>query len=185
MKSPSTKNSRDLTTGQVAKMLRCSQQTVIRQFDNGSLKGYRCPGSRFRRIPLESVHAYMRENNIPIKTDLDKGILVVDQSQGLAASLQSREVKVRRASSIPTALIWVGKHNPSQILVNLCTVPVRAAIHFAETVQKECQGIRLLCTCPQGISATGSLSIYECIQWQDPHRTSLKVISVLEGGAEC
>ena len=34
------------TTGEAAKICKVSQQTIIRCFDNGSLKGFRVPGSR-------------------------------------------------------------------------------------------------------------------------------------------
>ena len=37
------------TTGEVADICKVSQQTVIRCFDSGKLKGFRVPGSRFRR----------------------------------------------------------------------------------------------------------------------------------------
>lgn len=41
------------TTGEAAKICKVSQQTIIRCFDNGQLKGFRVPGSKFRRIPRE------------------------------------------------------------------------------------------------------------------------------------
>lgn len=68
------------TTGEVADICKLSQQTVIRCFDNGRLKGYRVPGSRFRRIPRESLILFMREHNLPLdQLDLGKTrILVVD-----------------------------------------------------------------------------------------------------------
>ena len=34
------------TTGEAAKICKVSQQTIIRCFDNGQLKGFRVPGSR-------------------------------------------------------------------------------------------------------------------------------------------
>jgi len=43
------------TTGEAAKICKVSQQTIIRCFDNGQLKGFRVPGSRFRRIPREAL----------------------------------------------------------------------------------------------------------------------------------
>ena len=39
------------TTGEAAKICKVSQQTIIRCFDSGQLKGFGVPGSRFRRIP--------------------------------------------------------------------------------------------------------------------------------------
>ncbi len=56
------------TTGEAAEVSRLSQQTIIRSFDAGRLQGYRVPGSRFRRIPRESLVAFLRENNLPMDT---------------------------------------------------------------------------------------------------------------------
>lgn len=54
------------TTGEAAEICNLSQQTIIRCFDNGQLKGFRVPGSRFRRIPHESLVEFMRANRIPL-----------------------------------------------------------------------------------------------------------------------
>jgi DNA-binding response OmpR family regulator len=57
-----------------------SQQTIIRCFDSGQLKGFRVPGSRFRRIPRDLLFNFMRDNGIPTDA-LESGkrkILVVD-----------------------------------------------------------------------------------------------------------
>jgi excisionase family DNA binding protein len=50
------------TTGEAAKICKVSQQTIIRCFDNGQLKGFRVPGSRFRRIPREALYKFMKDN---------------------------------------------------------------------------------------------------------------------------
>ena len=68
------------TTGEAAEICKVSQQTIIRCFDSGRLKGFRVPGSRFRRIPRDALIAFMKDNNIPPDA-LDSGkqkILVVD-----------------------------------------------------------------------------------------------------------
>ncbi len=68
------------TTGEAAKICKVSQQTIIRCFDNGSLKGFRVPGSRFRRIPRELLYSFMKENGIPTDA-LESGkrkVLIVD-----------------------------------------------------------------------------------------------------------
>jgi two-component system OmpR family response regulator len=73
------------TTGEAAKICKVSQQTIIRCFDSGQLKGFRVPGSRFRRIPRDQLYAFMRDNGIPTDA-LDSGkrkILVVDDDQDL------------------------------------------------------------------------------------------------------
>ena len=53
------------TTGEAAKICKVSQQTIIRCFDNGQLKGFRVPGSKFRRIPREALYKFMKDNGIP------------------------------------------------------------------------------------------------------------------------
>ncbi|MFP6658273.1 MAG: response regulator [Pirellulales bacterium] len=53
------------TTGEAAKICKVSQQTIIRCFDSGQLKGFRVPGSRFRRIPRDVLYKFMKENGIP------------------------------------------------------------------------------------------------------------------------
>jgi excisionase family DNA binding protein len=68
------------TTGEAADICKVSQQTIIRCFDSGRLKGFRVPGSRFRRIPRDALIAFMKDNQIPID-GLDSGkskVLVVD-----------------------------------------------------------------------------------------------------------
>ena len=68
------------TTGEAAEVCKVSQQTIIRCFDSGRLKGFRVPGSRFRRIPREELIKFMRDNEIPTDqlTSGKRRILVVD-----------------------------------------------------------------------------------------------------------
>jgi len=77
------------TTGEVAELCNLSQQTIIRCFDNGRLKGFRVPGSRFRRIPRDEVIRFMREHNIPLD-GLEAGktrVLVVDDDPAIVEML--------------------------------------------------------------------------------------------------
>jgi two-component system OmpR family response regulator len=73
------------TTGEAAKICKVSQQTIIRCFDNGQLKGFRVPGSKFRRIPREALYKFMKDNGIPTDA-LESGkrkLLIVDDDQEL------------------------------------------------------------------------------------------------------
>lgn len=77
------------TTGEAAKICKVSQQTIIRCFDNGTLKGFRVPGSRFRRIPRDQLYAFMRDNGIPTDA-LESGkrkVLIVDDDEELVELL--------------------------------------------------------------------------------------------------
>jgi len=73
------------TTGEAAKICKVSQQTIIRCFDSGQLRGFRVPGSRFRRIPRAELYQFMKDNQIPTDA-LESGkrkVLVVDDDAEL------------------------------------------------------------------------------------------------------
>jgi len=87
-----TNNSRKksvLTTGQVAKICNVAPRTVSKWFDSGQLRGYRIPGSKDRRIPLEQLVRFMKSHGIP--TDgLQTGtvtLLILDDDAQLAEVL--------------------------------------------------------------------------------------------------
>ncbi|NLS92828.1 MAG: response regulator [Planctomycetaceae bacterium] len=78
------------TTGEAAKICKVSQQTIIRCFDSGQLKGFRVPGSRFRRIPREQLFTFMRDNGIPTDA-LESGkrkVLIVDDDEELVELIE-------------------------------------------------------------------------------------------------
>jgi len=77
------------TTGEAAKICKVSQQTIIRCFDNGALKGFRVPGSKFRRIPRDHLFSFMKDNGIPTDA-LESGkrkVLIVDDDESLVELL--------------------------------------------------------------------------------------------------
>ncbi len=77
------------TTGEAARICKVSQQTIIRCFDNGTLKGFRVPGSRFRRIPRDQLFQFMKDNGIPTDA-LESGkrkVLIVDDDEELVELL--------------------------------------------------------------------------------------------------
>jgi len=83
------------TTGEAAKICKVSQQTIIRCFDSGQLKGFRVPGSRFRRIPREQLFQFMKVNGIPTES-LESGkrkVLLVDDEEDLIEVLQDTFVR--------------------------------------------------------------------------------------------
>lgn len=71
------------TTGEAAEICQISQQTIIRCFDAGRVKGFRVPGSRFRRIPREELVRFMKENAIPLDRlgSAKRRVLVVDDDE--------------------------------------------------------------------------------------------------------
>jgi excisionase family DNA binding protein len=114
------------TTGEAAKICKVSQQTVIRCFDSGQLKGFRVPGSRFRRIPREHLFAFMRENGIPTDA-LESGkrkILVVDDDVELVELItdvleRDGRFEVRSVNNGFDAGMMVKEYKPDLIVLDV------------------------------------------------------------------
>ncbi len=78
-----------LTTGEVAKICNVAPRTVSKWFDAGHLRGYRIPGGKDRRIPLDQLVRFMRAHGIPLN-GLDSGsrrVLIFDADPGLCAAV--------------------------------------------------------------------------------------------------
>jgi excisionase family DNA binding protein len=113
------------TTGEAAEVCRVSQQTIIRCFDSGRLRGFRVPGSKFRRIPRDELVRFMRENNIP--TDELQGgakrVLVVDDDANIVDLLievlqRSGQYEVRSASTGYEAGMLTEQFKPDLVLLD-------------------------------------------------------------------
>jgi excisionase family DNA binding protein len=79
-----------LTTGEVAKICNVAPRTVSKWFDSGTLHGYRIPGSKDRRIPLNQLIRFMKQHNMPLN-GLMTGctrILIVDDEQDIVEVLE-------------------------------------------------------------------------------------------------
>lgn len=79
-----------LTTGEVARLCGVAPRTVSKWFDTGTLRGFKIPGSRDRRIPRESLVRFMRVHGIPLR-GLDGAVtrvLIVDSDYETADALR-------------------------------------------------------------------------------------------------
>jgi excisionase family DNA binding protein len=114
------------TTGEAAKICKVSQQTIIRCFDSGQLKGFRVPGSRFRRIPRDQLYAFMRDNGIPTDA-LDSGkrkILVVDDDEQLVELIvdhleRDGRFEIRQVNNGFGAGMLVKEYRPDLIILDV------------------------------------------------------------------
>ncbi len=114
------------TTGEAAKICKVSQQTIIRCFDSGQLKGFRVPGSRFRRIPRDILFKFMKDNGIPTDA-LESGkrkALVVDDDVELVELLrdvleQDGRFEVRVANNGFDAGMMVKEYHPDIIVLDV------------------------------------------------------------------
>ena len=113
------------TTGEAAEICKVSQQTIIRCFDSGRLKGFRVPGSRFRRIPREALLQFMKENGIPadLLNDGKRRILVVDDDPEIVELFvdvldRDGRFEVKTAASGYDAGILTQEFNPDLIILD-------------------------------------------------------------------
>jgi len=123
-----------LTTGDVAKICNVAPRTVSKWFDNGQLKGYRIPGSKDRRIPVNELIRFMKAHNMPAAA-LPVGkirVLIVDSdtdaTSALADALRTKadyEVQTVR-SNFETGLT-AQKFAPHVLLISLLAEGIDAA----------------------------------------------------------
>lgn len=115
-----------LTTGDVAKICNVAPRTVSKWFDSGQLKGYRIPGSKDRRIPLNELLKFMKANNMPLDA-LPVGkirVLVVDSNNEDALSLAETladkgEYETQTVSNNFETGVVAQKFAPHVILIDL------------------------------------------------------------------
>jgi excisionase family DNA binding protein len=79
------------TTTEAAQLCGLSHMTVIRRFDKGDIKGFRVPGSRFRRIPRESLVEFAQRHGIPLPEAIAE---VPDGQEGTPAAQAKRRVLI-------------------------------------------------------------------------------------------
>jgi excisionase family DNA binding protein len=137
------------TTGEAAEICKVSQQTIIRCFDSGRLKGFRVPGSRFRRIPRDALLAFMKDNGIP-PDQLNNGkskILVVDDDPEIVELFvdvleRDGRFEVKTASTGYDAGMMTNEFRPDLIILdymlpdvngNVVCRTIRAKEEFNET----------------------------------------------------
>ena len=115
-----------LTTGEVAKICNVAPRTVSKWFDSGALRGYRIPGSKDRRIPVNQLIRFMKQHGMPLN-GLMTGttrILIVDDEQDIVEVLEKileddakYEVEVARGGF--AAGVIAEKFRPHVILLDM------------------------------------------------------------------
>lgn len=141
------------TTGEAAKICKVSQQTIIRCFDSGQLKGFRVPGSRFRRIPRDQLYAFMRDNGIPTDA-LESGkrkILVVDDDEELVELIRDvlerdGRFEVRTVNNGFGAGMMVKEYHPDLIVLDVMLPDINGK-EVCQVVRsdKAMDDIRIIC----------------------------------------
>jgi excisionase family DNA binding protein len=141
------------TTGEAAKICKVSQQTIIRCFDNGTLKGFRVPGSRFRRIPRDQLYAFMRDNGIPTDA-LESGkrkVLLVDDDRELVELLtdvfeRDGRFDIRTANNGFAAGMLVKEFRPDLVVLDVMLPDINGK-EVCQRVRKDetLEAVKIIC----------------------------------------
>jgi excisionase family DNA binding protein len=122
----STKVKDVLTTGEVAKICNVAPRTVSKWFDSGALHGYRIPGSKDRRIPLNQLIRFMKQHGMPLNGLMtgQTRILIVDDEQDIVEVLEKiledeAKYEVEVAKGGFAAGITAEKFRPHVILMEM------------------------------------------------------------------
>jgi len=141
------------TTGEAAKICKVSQQTIIRCFDNGQLKGFRVPGSRFRRIPREMLYKFMKDNGIPTDA-LESGkrkVLLVDDDVELVELMtkvleEDGRFEVRVATTGFDAGMMVKEYRPDIIVLDVMLPDINGKeVCHRVRADSTLEDVRILC----------------------------------------
>ena len=141
------------TTGEAAKICKVSQQTIIRCFDNGQLKGFRVPGSRFRRIPREALYRFMKDNGIPTDA-LESGkrkVLLVDDDTELVELMtkvleEDGRFEVRVAGNGFDAGMMVKEYRPDLIVLDVMLPDINGKeVCHRVRADNTLEDVRILC----------------------------------------
>src|SRR5687767_6431491 len=141
------------TTGEAAKICKVSQQTIIRCFDNGQLKGFRVPGSRFRRIPRDMLYKFMKDNGIPTDA-LESGkrkVLLVDDDVELVELMtkvleEDGRFEVRVATTGFDAGMMVKEYRPDLIVLDVMLQDINGKeVCHRVRADNTLEDVRILC----------------------------------------
>ena len=115
-----------LTTGEVAKICNVAARTVSKWFDTGQIEGYRIPGSKDRRIPVQSLMNFMQEHGIPFDglMSVNTRVLIVDKDTEVCKTLErvfsdQTEYVVQSCSNPFTAGVECERFRPHVMLFDL------------------------------------------------------------------
>src|SRR3954465_5555536 len=131
--SGTTKVKDVLTTGEVAKICNVAPRTVSKWFDSGALHGYRIPGSKDRRIPLNQLIRFMKQHGMPLN-GLMTGctrVLIVDGEGDIVDVLEKilegeAKYEVEVAGDGFSAGVTAEKFRPHVMLVDMHLSDVKA-----------------------------------------------------------
>jgi CheY-like chemotaxis protein len=121
------------TTGEAADLCSLSQQTIIRCFDSGRLRGFRIPGSKFRKIPRDIPMMNIQSGK--------KRLLIVDDDAEIVelmsdVLIRDGRFEIKTASTGYDAGIMTQKFRPDLILLDYMLPDVNGNI-VCKTIKQD------------------------------------------------
>src|SRR5258708_8331539 len=141
------------TSGGADKICKVRQQPIISCFDNGQLKGFRVPGSRFRRIPREALYRFMKDNGIPTDA-LESGkrkVLLVDDDVELVELMtkvleEDGRFEVRVACNGFDAGMMAKEYRPDLIVLHVMLPDINGKeLCHRDRADNTLEDVRILC----------------------------------------
>lgn len=141
-----------LTTGEVARICNVAPRTVSKWFDSGKLRGYRIPGSRDRRIPVDELSRFMKQHNIPaheLLTNTTRILMVghwlEQQSEMVSALAEQGGYEVQTVGNTFQLGVTLVRFAPHVILINVDDPDLDAqSLCTAIRSDEESQGVRVV-----------------------------------------
>lgn len=154
-----------LTTGEVAKLCNVAPRTVSKWFDSGQLRGYRIPGSKDRRIPIDQLIRFMQAHGIPLNglEGEARRLLVFDPDTAFRDSIrkaltQDGEFEVAVADSAFEAGALAVEFKPHLVLVDVSQTEISPkAISQCVRTMPALRELRLVGMAPNLTQAQGKV----------------------------
>ena len=137
-----------LTTGEVAKICNVSPRTVTKWVDTGQLRGYRIPGTKYRRIPRQQLLRFMKVHAIP--TDelwSEHRILICDsdsKSNPAYQALTQEGYELSHTANPLEAGIILERWRPTIFIMNLELPHISSEDVLSLCKNKVMEGVKLI-----------------------------------------
>jgi hypothetical protein len=144
-------SSKVLTTGQIARICNVAPRTVSKWFDLGQLHGYRIPGSRDRRVPLDQLLRFMKVHDMPLN-GLDAGprrVLLLngdlELSQVIVGRLNQAGFHAQSAETVFEAGVLIERFRPHALIVDDSHAAAATAVSAYLRRDAHLSDIKLVC----------------------------------------
>lgn len=137
------------TTGQVALICGVATRTASKWIDSGKIPGaYRIPGSNDRRVPRQSLIAFMRKYGLPLGALEHGGVVLIGLSEHVESAVYDAlgETPCFAVQSWVEAGATIERRKPSAIVVDVSAVGREQCLVSIEALRQDArtEGLRIV-----------------------------------------